>query len=602
MRNSRQPCHSTLLLLSIAFLILFSASGLLYSQSTPLPAEDTPFAVLDSLARGHWDNLTEAESQAWIHLLESQSRTPEQTAKVGLHRSRFHFFNGENDLANTEIKRTLALAKTLENPQLLGDCEILLGELHRDQGDRQRALAHANAAIGHFQATKHVHSLVFAYFLKSSVLIRMADFEKAVPALDSLEVYAKLGEDPGLIGAAYTLRSQFFTSQGKFGDALAFAQKAEPFILEEGEGFHLANHWQYTASLFYDHQNYETSEIYYQRSIHLSDSLGFSLIKASAQNGLAALLLATGDTTQSIDNYLSALKLFRSLQYRTNEAITCNNLSRLYGLTQDFQSALFYGRQGFVLAQTLNDPESSSMNAYHLGYAFIRMTEYDSALTYFTYVKSHTQNQKLNYLTHQQLSLTHEGLGDPIQALAYQRKVSQLKDEMDVLAANKYADSLEISLQSAQPVSGTTPSNWQSALIIALSLLLLGAILGFLLWKRKQPVPKSASAQPSPIVFSANDVQLALQAKDWPQIMLLFEHAHPGLIQNLFRQFPTLSATDHRVIVLTHMSLSVSEMSEIMGISIDGAKKARQRTRKKLGLLPADSLQFFLSQQASSVS
>jgi DNA-binding CsgD family transcriptional regulator len=59
---------------------------------------------------------------------------------------------------------------------------------------------------------------------------------------------------------------------------------------------------------------------------------------------------------------------------------------------------------------------------------------------------------------------------------------------------------------------------------------------------------------------------------------------YPGFFVNLSKNYPFLSAADTRLLALIKLGLNNPEMANMLGITIDGIIKAKQRLRKKLDI------------------
>jgi len=72
--------------------------------------------------------------------------------------------------------------------------------------------------------------------------------------------------------------------------------------------------------------------------------------------------------------------------------------------------------------------------------------------------------------------------------------------------------------------------------------------------------------------------------ESWNDFKKLFLKVHPGFFVNLSKSHPHLSATDTRMLALIKLGLTNSEMSNMLGITTEGIKKAKQRLRKKIDI------------------
>lgn len=70
--------------------------------------------------------------------------------------------------------------------------------------------------------------------------------------------------------------------------------------------------------------------------------------------------------------------------------------------------------------------------------------------------------------------------------------------------------------------------------------------------------------------------------ENWTEFKRLFSKVYPGFFVNLNKQNPALSTTDTRMAALMKLGLNNAEMAHMLGITVEGIKKAKQRLRKKL--------------------
>lgn len=75
-----------------------------------------------------------------------------------------------------------------------------------------------------------------------------------------------------------------------------------------------------------------------------------------------------------------------------------------------------------------------------------------------------------------------------------------------------------------------------------------------------------------------------LTDEDWHNFKMLFEKAYPGLLEKMQIEYPKLTTSDLRVLSLVKLNLSNTEMSGMLGISLESVSQSRWRIRKKLRL------------------
>ena len=79
--------------------------------------------------------------------------------------------------------------------------------------------------------------------------------------------------------------------------------------------------------------------------------------------------------------------------------------------------------------------------------------------------------------------------------------------------------------------------------------------------------------------------------KNWESFTRYFEQVHKNFASDVKKSYPDVTKNELRFMALLKMNMSSKEIATILNISSDGVKKARQRIRKKMNLLPEDSLE-----------
>lgn len=72
--------------------------------------------------------------------------------------------------------------------------------------------------------------------------------------------------------------------------------------------------------------------------------------------------------------------------------------------------------------------------------------------------------------------------------------------------------------------------------------------------------------------------------ESWSEFKKLFTKVHAGFFVRLRNDYPYLTDTDMRLLSLVKLGLSNREMANMLGITIEGIKKSKQRLRKKMQL------------------
>ena len=84
--------------------------------------------------------------------------------------------------------------------------------------------------------------------------------------------------------------------------------------------------------------------------------------------------------------------------------------------------------------------------------------------------------------------------------------------------------------------------------------------------------------------------------KSWHEFKTLFEKVHPSFFTILTVRFPDFTETDTRLLSLVKLKLNNREMAGMLGITVEGVKKSKQRLRKKIGLTEENSLEALIAE------
>jgi len=79
--------------------------------------------------------------------------------------------------------------------------------------------------------------------------------------------------------------------------------------------------------------------------------------------------------------------------------------------------------------------------------------------------------------------------------------------------------------------------------------------------------------------------------ENWEHFTQYFEKVHTDFTKTVLKQFPNITPNELRLMALLKMNLTSKEIANMLNITADGVKKARQRLRKKMELTPEDSLE-----------
>ena len=87
---------------------------------------------------------------------------------------------------------------------------------------------------------------------------------------------------------------------------------------------------------------------------------------------------------------------------------------------------------------------------------------------------------------------------------------------------------------------------------------------------------------------NSGDLQKLLEshlmtAENWNNFKSIFSKEYPEYYSYLTENYPELTESNLRIIILTKLDMTTNEIARILGITTDAVKKAKQRLRKKYG-------------------
>jgi len=99
--------------------------------------------------------------------------------------------------------------------------------------------------------------------------------------------------------------------------------------------------------------------------------------------------------------------------------------------------------------------------------------------------------------------------------------------------------------------------------------------------QKREEIDKGKEISYELIRFINNNID---RDQGWKKFRLKFEEIHPGFFRKLTEKYPGLSENFIRLCSYIRINLTTNEIAQLMNISIESAKKNRQRLRKKLNI------------------
>lgn len=102
----------------------------------------------------------------------------------------------------------------------------------------------------------------------------------------------------------------------------------------------------------------------------------------------------------------------------------------------------------------------------------------------------------------------------------------------------------------------------------------------------EKEISKINKSSSSYLETKAGDLQKLLDShlmtqENWEKFKILYRQEYADYYQKMMTYFPDLTESNQRIVILSSLGITNSEMARILGVTVDGIKKAKQRLRKK---------------------
>jgi DNA-binding CsgD family transcriptional regulator/tetratricopeptide (TPR) repeat protein len=376
-----------------------------------------------------------------------------------------------------------------------------------------------------------------------------------------------------------------------------------------------------------------------------SQIISFLGLKAMFTRGLS-LRKGQPGPDKSIELNLAALQIAESSpKYERLRIRFYDNICQYYKDQRDFAKAYYYGNKGVELATKYNQQRSLTYAYSWLGQANYfegkqakGIALLDSALKIATKLKEPYRVMEI----HGHIYDCYISTNDYKNALAHYTRMRVMRDSLKVLDNVKQISELQVKYETAKKDKEISLLNdkaeiealQRNAIILVLILLVTIAALFYIKEKKRKDLLISEKLlldeelknaglellyftenlkQKNEVIeeFKAEIEHLQLQHisaadrenldnlikahimtdENWDSFKKLFAKVHTGFFDAIKQKFPYITATDARILSLIKLQLSNNEMANMLGITVEGVKKSKQRLRKKIELNKDESIE-----------
>ncbi len=474
------------------------------------------------------------------------------------------------------------------------------------------------------------------------------DYDKLKSIVDEFEPIAIQFKDTSLLASAIKYRADIALSKGHRNIAIKLVKKVINLREAIYDSIYLPEQYYFIGRVYQELYDYENSIINFDQGIAIVDAIKDKQLEAPLLAIKAESLVLLKRYDEAEKTLQKALKLSKVINLNTNIVDVLYRFCFLEIERENYSKADAYLKEALIFLKQVN-PLDTDYN-YNLckGQINLGTKNFKLALNNFEKCIAWAEREKSLYnlrLSKKLKSQALEGLGNYKDALKVYKESSIVNDTL--------TSQLRTTLSMEQKIIYETEKKEQQILIqkneidllnikgkmnnLQRLLLGFGLVLALLAiyalyqkmkrnkiekkaikadlefktkeltthalhlakknevlndLKQKAKILKESSSDSNGYQMLIRTINFDLQDdNNWENFSKYFEEIHKDFNFNAQQQYPKITSNDLRLMALLKMNLTSKEIANILNISNDGIKKARQRLRKKMRINSNDSLE-----------
>ena len=504
-------------------------------------------------------------------------------------------------------------------------------------GQLSDVLAYLNKGIGATQGQNHPLVTAALYRKKTIAFARLGMIDSILPSSQTAMSWAQLARDNETIADIYIQRSDLLHRMGNPKQALEVLQKAKPYALKSNSKIQQAGIDFAAGNIYLSTYDFKEAIVALERFMEQSKEDDEGYYRGLINWSMA--MVHDNRPEPVIERLPEAISFFKD---RNLVWTAKTHLAHAYAKLGQYDKSIPLHEECLAAAQQIYDPAIISLNSRLLAKGYLETDRPEKALYYSTSVyeyetsKGSLDEQVLGaYTIHSRVL---GALGRKADAYDVLKPIPKLSDSLNSMIKLKEIKKLqelyETEKKEAQ-IALLEEKDKSSTLQIGMLIAGLIALLGILgtLWVRFRESKKRTTLERQKLdaeiahkhkeltthalhLAKKNQILVDLKQKveqikgacetrdiintinfdlkdeaSWENFTQYFEKVHTNFGKNVVQRYPNVTSNELRFMALLRMNLSSKEIANILNITPDGVKKARQRLRKKMELSPEDSLE-----------
>jgi tetratricopeptide (TPR) repeat protein len=322
-------------------------------------------ARINDLARKGFKYISEKKidkAKAYIDsaLAVCKSERIETTALLNLLTAHYSFTIGDFLKASDDATRAMQQAKDEGNENVLARTYVFLGRYYLRTGFFSESLDYFTNSIDIAKKNNIRGILPNGYAGQADVYRVIKDYKNYKLALDNLiKESVKEGNTDAEIRGLYYLGTQLADPEKKFKPADSILKMCYEKALINRDTIHLSSSLANLGWVFYLQQMYDSSLVYYNKSLKFSIPGRLHSTAANAYGNIGTINRDLGNTTESLKNYKESIGQAKQVNDWYSLQWVYADMSKMYLQKKDTSRAYLY----YVQFKRFNDSLIYSTNA-----------------------------------------------------------------------------------------------------------------------------------------------------------------------------------------------------------------------------------------------
>jgi hypothetical protein len=461
----------------------------------------------------------------------------------------------EKDSAILLLEKAILLSKKTDYQKGIGHSGIALGNIYLGIDKYNLASNYYKEALNAAKIAKSKYGTGASYENLGIVYLEKNEYDTALKYIDSALVkYKEIGNSLA-IANIYNDLATIYSKTSNHKKAIDNLSKSAQITHRVNNPEFLAMYYNVSADVYRNLKNYNLSNTYLDSCLDVSKKMKFKLMEQESYK-------LYSDNLTSLQKFKPAFSFYKKYNQIKDSTLTNNFQNNLAQFEVKYKTA----KKEKELIQLR---EKKLIDKAHNRLLLIILI---LILSIFSIIIIRIQNKrkKTDILNQQKLAITKK-----------EKEIIEIKLQQKELEETQLKN--EIEFKNKQLTNH------------ALNIMQKNKVLQELTEHISKQVPKTDKALRYELIEIRNKLENSLNVdNDWNVFKEYFDQVNNSFFDKLIEVNPKLTRNDYRLCALIKLNMSLKEIASLLNISVDSAKNARYRLKKKLNLKPEQNLDTFI--------